>query len=194
MVGGSPVGTVSGIDLSPNNLAEVHVEVEQELHEGTTAVIRATSLSGVANHYLSISPGPNNSPALEEGATARPLLDDDAGRHRPALQQLPDESARRPAELHQGQRADLRRPRPGSERKLQILRHGAEPGDGLRLRTERRRRAALQVPGQLQQPHHRRRRPRRNSCRARSPTPTRPSRRSAARTWRWNGPWKSCRR
>ncbi|MBS1676057.1 MAG: MCE family protein [Actinobacteria bacterium] len=66
-IGGSPVGTVSGIDLSPNNLAEVHVEVEQELHEGTTAVIRATSLSGVANHYLSISPGPNSSPALDEG-------------------------------------------------------------------------------------------------------------------------------
>jgi len=69
LIGGSPVGTVSSIELSPENLAEVKVEVEQELHEGTTAVIRATSLSGVANHYLSISPGPNSSPALEEGAT-----------------------------------------------------------------------------------------------------------------------------
>lgn len=69
LVGGSPVGTVSSIELSPDNLAEVNVEVEQELHEGTTAVIRATSLSGVANHYLSISPGPNSSPALDEGAT-----------------------------------------------------------------------------------------------------------------------------
>jgi phospholipid/cholesterol/gamma-HCH transport system substrate-binding protein len=69
LVGGSPVGTVSSIELSPENLAEVNVEVEQELHEGTTAVIRATSLSGVANHYVSISPGPNSSPALEEGAT-----------------------------------------------------------------------------------------------------------------------------
>ncbi|HEY2478300.1 MAG TPA: MlaD family protein [Solirubrobacterales bacterium] len=68
MVGGSPVGTVASIELSPDNLAEVNVEVEQELHEGTTAVIRATSLSGVANHYVSISPGPNSSPALEEGA------------------------------------------------------------------------------------------------------------------------------
>jgi phospholipid/cholesterol/gamma-HCH transport system substrate-binding protein len=68
LVGGSPVGTISSIELSPDNLAEVNVEVEQELHEGTTAVIRATSLSGVANHYVSISPGPNSSPALEEGA------------------------------------------------------------------------------------------------------------------------------
>ncbi len=68
MIGGSPVGTVSNIELSPSNLAEIEIEVEQELHEGTTAVIRATSLSGVANHYVSISPGPNSSPALEEGA------------------------------------------------------------------------------------------------------------------------------
>lgn len=69
LVGGSPVGSVESIDLSDDNLAEVHVEVEQELHEGTTAVIRATSLSGVANHYVSISPGPNSNPALEDGAT-----------------------------------------------------------------------------------------------------------------------------
>jgi phospholipid/cholesterol/gamma-HCH transport system substrate-binding protein len=68
LIGGSPVGTVESIELSDDNLAEVNVEVEQELHEGTTAVIRATSLSGVANHYVSISPGPNSNPALDEGA------------------------------------------------------------------------------------------------------------------------------
>jgi phospholipid/cholesterol/gamma-HCH transport system substrate-binding protein len=68
LIGGSPAGSVESIELSDNNLAEVHVEVEQELHEGTTAAIRATSLSGVANHYVSISPGPNSEPALDEGA------------------------------------------------------------------------------------------------------------------------------
>jgi phospholipid/cholesterol/gamma-HCH transport system substrate-binding protein len=68
LIGGSPVGTVESIGLTDNDLAEVHVEVEQELHEGTTATIRATSLSGVANHYVSISPGPNSNPALGEGA------------------------------------------------------------------------------------------------------------------------------
>jgi phospholipid/cholesterol/gamma-HCH transport system substrate-binding protein len=31
-------------------------------------VIRATSLSGVANHYVSISPGPNSNPELDDGA------------------------------------------------------------------------------------------------------------------------------
>ena len=68
LIGGSPVGSVESIGLTDDNLAEVHVEVDQELHEGTTAVIRATSLSGVANHYVSISPGPNSEPALDDGA------------------------------------------------------------------------------------------------------------------------------
>ena len=69
LIGGQPVGSVESIGLTDENLAEVEVSVEQQLHEGTTAVIRATSLSGVANHYVSISPGPNSNPALEDGAT-----------------------------------------------------------------------------------------------------------------------------
>lgn len=69
LIGGQAVGSVESIDLTDDNLAQVEVSVEQELHEGTTAVIRATSLSGVANHYISISPGPNSSPALDDGAT-----------------------------------------------------------------------------------------------------------------------------
>ena len=69
LIGGQPVGSVESIGLTDDNLAEVKISSEQELHEGTTAVIRATSLSGVANHYVSISPGPNDQPALDEGAT-----------------------------------------------------------------------------------------------------------------------------
>lgn len=69
LIGGQPVGSVESIELTDNNLAKVVVSVEQELHEGTTATIRATSLSGVANHYVSIGPGPNSNPALAEGAT-----------------------------------------------------------------------------------------------------------------------------
>jgi phospholipid/cholesterol/gamma-HCH transport system substrate-binding protein len=69
LIGGHPVGSVESIDLTENNLAKVTVSVEQELHEGTTATIRATGLAGVANHYVSISPGPNSSPPLAEGAT-----------------------------------------------------------------------------------------------------------------------------
>ncbi len=69
LIGGQPVGSVESIDLTDDNLAKVDVSVEQELHEGSTATIRATSLSGVANHYVSISPGPNSSRSLDEGAT-----------------------------------------------------------------------------------------------------------------------------
>jgi phospholipid/cholesterol/gamma-HCH transport system substrate-binding protein len=69
LIGGQAVGSVESIELTDDNLAKVVVNVEQELHEGTTATIRATSLSGVANHYVSISPGPNSSPPLDEGAT-----------------------------------------------------------------------------------------------------------------------------
>ena len=68
LIGGSPVGSVESIELTEENLAEIHVDVDQQLHEGTTAVIRATSLSGVANHYVSISPGPNSNPELDDGA------------------------------------------------------------------------------------------------------------------------------
>ena len=69
LIGGQPVGSVESIGLTDDNLAKVEVSVDQELHEGSTATIRATSLSGVANHYISISPGPNSNPALDNGAT-----------------------------------------------------------------------------------------------------------------------------
>jgi len=69
LIGGQAVGSVESIGLTDDNLAEIEVSVDQQLHEGSTAVIRATSLSGVANHYISISPGPNSNPALDEGAT-----------------------------------------------------------------------------------------------------------------------------
>jgi phospholipid/cholesterol/gamma-HCH transport system substrate-binding protein len=69
LIGGQPVGSVESISLTEDNLAKVTVSVEQELHEGTTATIRATGLAGVANHYVSISPGPNSDPPLADGAT-----------------------------------------------------------------------------------------------------------------------------
>jgi phospholipid/cholesterol/gamma-HCH transport system substrate-binding protein len=68
LIGGYPVGSVESIELTEDNLAKVEVSVDQQLHEGSTAVIRATSLAGVANHYVSISPGPNSNPPLDDDA------------------------------------------------------------------------------------------------------------------------------
>ncbi|MGH2989708.1 MAG: MlaD family protein [Solirubrobacterales bacterium] len=65
-VGGHPVGSVDAIELTDDWQAEVTVSVDEALHEGTTAVIRTTSLSGVANRYISVTPGPNDAPELED--------------------------------------------------------------------------------------------------------------------------------
>lgn len=68
LIGGHPVGSIEKISLTDDNQARVSISIEQELHEGTTAVIRTTSLSGVANRYISLTPGPNSSPEIPAGA------------------------------------------------------------------------------------------------------------------------------
>jgi phospholipid/cholesterol/gamma-HCH transport system substrate-binding protein len=67
LIGGHDAGTVDSIELTDDGQAEVEITVEKELHEGTSAVIRATSLSGIANRYISITPGPNNADKIDEG-------------------------------------------------------------------------------------------------------------------------------
>jgi phospholipid/cholesterol/gamma-HCH transport system substrate-binding protein len=69
LIGGQPVGSVEDIELTDDNLASVQIKIDQQLHEGSTATIRATSLSGVANHYVSVSPGPNSNAELGDGGT-----------------------------------------------------------------------------------------------------------------------------
>ena len=65
-IGGSPVGSVNSIELTDDNQAEIEVSVAEPITEGTTAVIRSTSLSGIANRYVSLVPGPGA--ALDENA------------------------------------------------------------------------------------------------------------------------------
>jgi phospholipid/cholesterol/gamma-HCH transport system substrate-binding protein len=70
-VGGRRIGSVKSIALTNDNQAAIKITVGDEfapLHQGTTALIRATSLSGVANRYIALTPGPNNAPKLDEGA------------------------------------------------------------------------------------------------------------------------------
>jgi len=68
LIGGKPVGTVDKIELRDDAMAEVSISVDTPLHDGTSAVIRSTSLSGVANRYISITPGPDNEPELGDDA------------------------------------------------------------------------------------------------------------------------------
>jgi phospholipid/cholesterol/gamma-HCH transport system substrate-binding protein len=69
-VGGQPIGKISDIELDDRANAVVTMEVDEPvapLHEGTTATIRASSLSGIANRYVSLNPGPNNGERIADG-------------------------------------------------------------------------------------------------------------------------------
>lgn len=72
-VGGVPVGSVTNIELTPEDKAEITIEVQSSsllpLHSGTTAQIRVPSLGSVAGRYIALAPGPNNMPALPAGST-----------------------------------------------------------------------------------------------------------------------------
>jgi phospholipid/cholesterol/gamma-HCH transport system substrate-binding protein len=71
-VGGRPVGSVRSIELTDDNRAAVRIAVDEPyapLREGTKAVIRLTSLSGIANRYVALSPGPDASRILPEHST-----------------------------------------------------------------------------------------------------------------------------
>jgi phospholipid/cholesterol/gamma-HCH transport system substrate-binding protein len=69
-VGGRPVGSVEKVSLDEQARAVVELKVDDELaplHAGTTATIRATSLSGIANRFVSLQPGPNNGSEIADG-------------------------------------------------------------------------------------------------------------------------------
>jgi phospholipid/cholesterol/gamma-HCH transport system substrate-binding protein len=70
-VAGREIGSVEDIRLDDNNQAELTLKIDDgdfhPLHEGTIATVRATSLSGVANRYVVLTPGPNNRPAIADG-------------------------------------------------------------------------------------------------------------------------------
>jgi phospholipid/cholesterol/gamma-HCH transport system substrate-binding protein len=71
-VGGRRVGSVREIKLTEDNQAAIVVVVEEPyapLREGTSAVIRLTSLSGIANRYVALTPGAGDAEELDEGAT-----------------------------------------------------------------------------------------------------------------------------
>ncbi|MDX6587330.1 MAG: phospholipid/cholesterol/gamma-HCH transport system substrate-binding protein [Solirubrobacterales bacterium] len=68
LVAGQKVGTIDALDLTEDGQAEVSVTMDRPITEGTTAQIRATSLSGIANRYISLQMGPTDD-EIEDGAT-----------------------------------------------------------------------------------------------------------------------------
>ena len=71
-VGGRRIGSIRSITLTDDNRARVRVEIQEPyapLREGTKAVIRLTSLSGIANRYIALTPAPNSAKRLDDGTT-----------------------------------------------------------------------------------------------------------------------------
>ncbi|MEA2171421.1 MAG: phospholipid/cholesterol/gamma-HCH transport system substrate-binding protein [Solirubrobacteraceae bacterium] len=69
-VSGKTVGKVTDIKLAPNGLAEIKITISDDyapLREGTRAVIRQASLSGVANRYVDIQQGPMDGTIIHDG-------------------------------------------------------------------------------------------------------------------------------
>lgn len=69
-VAGRPIGKVKSIELDPSGGARVTMSVGKgfdPLHRGTSAVIRVTSLSGIANRYVELHPGRDDAKEIPDG-------------------------------------------------------------------------------------------------------------------------------
>jgi phospholipid/cholesterol/gamma-HCH transport system substrate-binding protein len=69
MIGPAKVGSVQSIGLAPNGLAEVKFSVDKPMREGTVVRIYENSLSGIANRYVVLEPGPADAPEIHDGST-----------------------------------------------------------------------------------------------------------------------------
>lgn len=69
LLSGLPIGGVDSIDLTDDGQAEVTITVDRPLTDGTSAQIRLTSLSGIANRYIAVHMGPDDDEELEDGTT-----------------------------------------------------------------------------------------------------------------------------
>lgn len=71
VIGGQKAGNVTDIGLTGAGEADVAVSLDggvRRLRAGTTASLEEPSLSGQANRYVAISPGPATAPELPDGA------------------------------------------------------------------------------------------------------------------------------
>ncbi len=72
-VAGTPIGSVGEIDLTDDGRARIVLKIEAEgyhpLRRGTRAIIRQTSLSGVANRYVDLQLGGADGAEIADGGT-----------------------------------------------------------------------------------------------------------------------------
>jgi len=72
-VSGAPIGSVDSIKLTDDGQADVTLNITDDrykpLHEGTQAVVRQASLSGVANRYVDLFLPGGNPPKIDDGGT-----------------------------------------------------------------------------------------------------------------------------
>ena len=72
-VAGTPVGSVGEIVLTDAGKARVTLNIDADgyhpLRRGTRAIIRQTSLSGVANRYVDLQLGPGDGEEIDDGGT-----------------------------------------------------------------------------------------------------------------------------
>jgi phospholipid/cholesterol/gamma-HCH transport system substrate-binding protein len=75
LIGPARVGSVKSIGLSDNGGAEVVIGLNPDaapMHDGTVARIYQNSLSGIANKYVVLEPGPGSAPKLPDGGQIPP--------------------------------------------------------------------------------------------------------------------------
>jgi phospholipid/cholesterol/gamma-HCH transport system substrate-binding protein len=70
-VGSASIGTVSKVRLAENGQAELVLEITDDaykpLHRGTQAIIRNSSLSSIANRFVSLEVGPQSAAEIADG-------------------------------------------------------------------------------------------------------------------------------
>jgi phospholipid/cholesterol/gamma-HCH transport system substrate-binding protein len=72
LMGPATVGTITSIGLTPTSLAEVTMSLDPsvgQLPQGTVARVYENSLSGIANKYVVLEPGPKTNPPIPSGGT-----------------------------------------------------------------------------------------------------------------------------
>jgi phospholipid/cholesterol/gamma-HCH transport system substrate-binding protein len=70
-VAGATVGSVEEIDITDDGLAEVAFSIDDDdyspLREGTRAIVRQASLSGIANRFIDLQLGPDGADEIDDG-------------------------------------------------------------------------------------------------------------------------------